>query len=322
VPTGAPAPRPGGYALDAEEAGELSALAADLESRPDPDAALSWAVARFEMGCSRAAALEGLSDHLLALRAVLEGHGPVGATLPMRAAALLAESGDPGERATVRERVEAALELERALMAGLHAEAASDLATWVEQSVRDLLRRAALGELGSDLGAAADESLIASGLAEGDADITVSAIEASPEMPDARPGPPGREAEDVSEFVPSPPTADDGRNLTFPEEAVGPASRFEVQPEEEHMHAYEHDHDDDTRIIEPVPAEDEIRITASDWLDEVTVEGGTLEWPAGDPEIGHRERIDSPRVRHLFQVPEDADWEVRELDYDHYRRAG
>jgi hypothetical protein len=29
-------------------------------------------------------------------------------------------------------------------------------------------------------------------------------------------------------------------------------------------------------------------------------------------------------VRHLFPVPENADWEVRELRYDHYerRRAG
>jgi hypothetical protein len=27
-------------------------------------------------------------------------------------------------------------------------------------------------------------------------------------------------------------------------------------------------------------------------------------------------------VRHLFPVPEDADWEVRELKYDHYRPTG
>ena len=51
-----------------------------LEQRPDPDSALSWAVGRFEMGCERESAMEGLSDHLLALRAVLEGHGPVGAS--------------------------------------------------------------------------------------------------------------------------------------------------------------------------------------------------------------------------------------------------
>ena len=83
-------------------------------------------------------------------------------------------------------------------------------------------------------------------------------------------------------------------------------------------------HDEqDTRIMEPVPSEDEIRITATNWLDEVSVEEGTMEWTAAEGGgIGDRERLDTPRVRQLFPVPEDADWEVRELDYDHYRNAG
>ena len=102
VATGAPATRPGGYKLNEEEASELAELASALEARPDPDGALAWAVGRFEMGCERETALEGLSDHLLALRAVLEGHGPVGASLPMRAAALIADElprPDRGPRA-------------------------------------------------------------------------------------------------------------------------------------------------------------------------------------------------------------------------------
>jgi hypothetical protein len=76
--------------------------------------------------------------------------------------------------------------------------------------------------------------------------------------------------------------------------------------------------------MEPVPAKDEIRIKATNWLDEVSVEDGTMEWTAGQGDaIGARERVDTPRVRHLFPVPEDADWEVRELDNDHYsHRAG
>ena len=82
IATGAPATRPGGYRLSEAEAAELAEFAAALESRPDPDGALTWAVGRFEMGCERESALDGLSDHLLALRAVLEGHGPVGASLP------------------------------------------------------------------------------------------------------------------------------------------------------------------------------------------------------------------------------------------------
>ena len=38
----------------------------------------------------------------------------------------------------------------------------------------------------------------------------------------------------------------------------------------------------DTRIMEPVPAEDEIRITATPWLEEVSdaAAASTLEWPA------------------------------------------
>ena len=73
--------------------------------------------------------------------------------------------------------------------------------------------------------------------------------------------------------------------------------------------------------MEPIPADDEIRITASDWLEEVDAPSrrpSMARAPSGD--VRHRERIDTPRVRHLFPVPEDADWEVRELDYDHYRR--
>ena len=85
----------------------------------------------------------------------------------------------------------------------------------------------------------------------------------------------------------------------------------------------------DTRILEPVPAEDEIRVTdARDWLEEVeddarvAVEESTLDFPAVADDLARRERIDTPRVRHLFPVPEDADWEVKELRYDHYGSAG
>jgi hypothetical protein len=321
LPTGAPASRAGGYQLSEAEAASLAELATELEARPDPDGALSWAVARFEMGCSRETAMEGISDHLLALRSVLEGHGPVGASLPMRASALISD-GDC-DRIEARGRVESALELERALMNGAQTQGAMQLAGWLEEGVRRLLREAALGALGSDLGTAADESLIATGLAEGDAEISVSAMSSVPEIaddvPDVSPeafklprGIPGREAEEPAVYgeasaspVESP--------LSEPPEAYDADS-----PQEEDQMD-----DQETRIMEPVPAEDEIRITANDWLDEVSAHDGTMEWTAAEGEnICHRERVDTPRVRHLFQVPEDADWEVRELNYDHYRRAG
>jgi hypothetical protein len=291
IATGAPAPRDGGYRLDEEEASQLVELAETLEARPDPTGPLAWAVRRFELGCERPSALEGLSDHLLALRAVLDGQGPVGASLPMRAAALIA--GGSADRLGAREQVEAAMELERAQMSGIAVDGAGELASWAEDSVRRILREAALGELGTDLNEVADETLIATGLDTGDASIAVSAAEVEPEPQPA-------ELEPAVDF----------------EGAIARQKSAASTIEEEY------DMDQDTRILEPVPAENEIRITARDWLDEVEVDESTLDFPAIDGDVSHRERIDTPRVRHLFPVPEDADWEVRELKYSHYQRRG
>ncbi len=292
IATGAPAPRTDGYKLNEEETAQLVELAETLEARPDPTGPLAWAVRRFELGCERPSALEGLSDHLLALRAVLDGQGPVGASLPMRAAALIAD-GSTG-RLDARERVEAALELERGQMSGVPAESTAELAGWAEECVRRILREAALGELGADLNEAADETLIATGLDAGDVEIAVAAQDIAPEPPSLP------ESESESDFV---------RAIATKK---SPAASKEPTIEEEY------DMDQDTRILEPVPAEHEIRITATHWLDEVEVEESTLDFPAIDGDVSHRERIDTPRVRHLFPVPEDAEWEVKELRYDHY----
>jgi hypothetical protein len=279
--TGAPATRPGAYDLNEEEAAQLAELAATLEARPDPDGSLAWAVGRFELGCGRASALEGLSDHLLALRAVLDGQGPVGASLPMRASALIADENL--DRIGARERIEEALQLERALMNGAQSLPGLALAGWIEEGVRRILRDAALGELGNDLGTAAEETLIATGLEAGDGAIVGTTSEW--ETP---------ETGEVEETV----TSDRAAH-----------------------HEPEHEHEEGaTRILEPIPGEDEIRITATPWLDEVEVADSTLDFPAIEGDVTHRERIDTPRVRHLFPVPEDADWEVRELKYDHYGR--
>jgi hypothetical protein len=275
IATGAPATRPGGYHLSEPEASELAELADALEARPDPDGSLAWAVGRFEMGCARETAMEGLSDHLMALRAVLDGQGPVGASLPMRAAALIA--GDSHDRIEARERVEHALELERALMSGVLAKQGLELANWVEDSLRRMLREAALGELSGDMSTAADETLIATGLEAGDGAIVGTTSE-----------------------------------WEIPETDIG---EVEITVAQHHEHP-----EQETRIMEPIPGEDEIKITATPWLDEVAVDESTLDFPSIEGDVSHRERIDTPRVRHLFPVPEDADWEVRELNYDHYRR--
>ena len=307
ITTGAPAARPGGYRLSDAEAAELAEFAAELESRPDPDGALTWGVGRFEMGCERESSLDGLSDHLLALRAVLEGHGPVGASLPMRAAALISDGSI--DRIEARERVEEALELERELMNGRSLTNAIELAAWTEEGVRRLLREAALGDLGRDLIGAADETLIATGLAEGDAEITVSVAS------------PAEDQELAVEEVPEldPPTFD------APIEVSEASSELELPNFEVREDAEEDEMPQDTRIMEPIPTEDEIKITATPWLDEVSDSrrGDSLEWPAppqdSDRDIQHRERIDTPRVRHLFPVP-DSNWDVPHLEFDYDRK--
>jgi hypothetical protein len=307
IATGAPATRPGGYRLSEEEAEGLIDFGTALEARPDPDSALTWAVGRFEMGCERPSALEGMSDHLLAMRAVLEGHGPVGASLPLRAAALIADEGM--DRIEAGERVEQVLELERAMMNGRPVEGAVALAGWLEENARKLLRQAALGELGNDLSTVADETLIVSGLAEGDAEIMVSIEEREPE--------PESELEYEPDVVPEPEPGQISIEAVEPEPSAELQLPVDELPEEEYV-------EQETRIMEPVPAEDEIRITATPWLEEVSDPrgGDTIQWPAdADRDIQHREKVDTPRVRHLFPVPEDADWEVSHLEFEYSRRA-
>ena len=372
--TGAPATRPGGYRLSEEEGAALAAFAAELEARPDPDGALTWAVGRFEMGCERESAMEGLSDQLLALRAVLEGHGPVGASLPLRASALIADQHL--DRIQARERVEEVLELERSLMNGRTLERAVELATWIEDGVRRLLRQAALGELGQDLSATADETLIASGLEAGDAEITVYAqedfeqdleaveeptadefrvVEApdrsprtpeswtdapepwtespepSPDMseswtgaPVSSPGAPGPAAEDEPVDA-SRSSFDRDHDLTLSQaKNEGPAEGDRASGAEEDQASYDEEEESmDTRIMEPIPAPGEIKVTATHWLDEVSEErpGDSLEWPAAEArDLQHRERIDTPRVRHLFPVP-DSDWELEHPEFEYSRRT-
>ena len=295
-------PRPAATASSEAEAEELIEFGTALEARPDPDSALTWAVGRFEMGCERPTALEGLSDHLLAMRAVLEGHGPVGASLPLRAAALIAD--EEMDRIEAGERVEEVLGLERATMNGRPVERAVELAAWLEENARKLLRQAALGELGNDLSTVADETLIVSGLAEGDAEIMVS-IEEAPEP----------EIDSEPDFVPEPEPEEISIEAFDPEPSAELQLPVDELPEEEYM-------EQETRIMEPIPAEDEIRITATPWLEEVSDPRGgeTIEWPAdSDRDIQHREKVDTPRVRHLFPVPEDADWEVSHLEFEYSR---
>jgi hypothetical protein len=247
------------------------------------------------------------------MRAVLEGHGPVGASLPLRAAALIED--ESMDRLQARERVEDVLELERAMMNGLPIERAVELATWMEEGTRRLLRQAALGELGNDLSTTADETLIVNGLEAGDAEITVSVPSEAPVEDE-----PAVEEEPAVFSEPEP----ELKVIAEPEPEVELAPSAELQLPVEELPEEDEYVEQETRIMEPVPAADEIRITATPWLEEVSDPraGETIDWPAdSDRDIQHRERIDTPRVRHLFPVPEDADWEVSHLEFEYSRRA-
>jgi hypothetical protein len=165
IATGGARPRPGGYLVAEAEVDELRAFARALSVRPNRSPTLHWAINRFEMGAERPHVFEALSDCLLALRAALEGDGPAGIGVSMRVAALCAE---PAERSAVKDRLDAALALERRLMSGVAESegedgAAVDSASEVEDFTRAILRDAAAGHLGHDLRATADEILLADG---------------------------------------------------------------------------------------------------------------------------------------------------------------
>src|SRR2546423_4438314 len=83
---------------EAEEA-ELRELV-ELMARARHPGRISWALRRFEMGCERASDVEALSDHLLALEALLDAGDDAGrASLALRLASLCAEEH---ERAALR----------------------------------------------------------------------------------------------------------------------------------------------------------------------------------------------------------------------------
>jgi hypothetical protein len=148
--------------VGAEQEDELRAFCNLVSRRTPRESELAWALARFEMGCERATELEGLSDHLLALRALLEPEdgAPARAVLAGRLAALCAA---PAERPELNRRVLRALALERAAIAGTAVQDARStaLAREIAGHLRALLRDVLCGHLRPDLTALADELLAA-----------------------------------------------------------------------------------------------------------------------------------------------------------------
>ncbi len=156
--------------VSAEQEDELRAFC-NLVSRRAPDGnELAWALRRFEMGCEREIAYEALSDHLLALRALLEPEGPASGLMAGRIAALCATSED---RTKLTERMTKAQALERAMIAGTAAERAAGLALArdVADHLRALLRDVICGHLDPNLALLADELLAAPAPAEDTVDV-------------------------------------------------------------------------------------------------------------------------------------------------------
>ena len=145
--------------LTAEQEDELRAFCNLVSRRAPHGNELAWALRRFELGCERDSCYEALTDHLLALRALLEPEGPDSGLLAGRLAALCAT---PSRREKLTQRTTRAVELERAVVAGTAADnaRAQALAGEIADNLRALLRDVICGHLSHDLAAIADEILL------------------------------------------------------------------------------------------------------------------------------------------------------------------
>jgi hypothetical protein len=151
--------RPHGMLLvTAEQEDELRAFCNLVSRRAPHDNDLAWALRRFELACERESPWEALTDHLLALRALLEPEGAASGRLAGRLAALCAT---PEQRAELTERATRALALERSLIAGTAAKdaAGQSLVEALANHLRSLLRDVICGHLDPDLAVIADDLL-------------------------------------------------------------------------------------------------------------------------------------------------------------------
>jgi len=142
-----------------EQEDELRAFCNLVSRRAPHGNELAWALRRFELGCEREDPYEALTDHLLALRALLEPEGPSSGLLAGRLAALCAT---PERRVELTERTVQALALERAVVAGTAVEhaGAEALARDMADHLRALLRDVICAHLAPDLVALADQLLL------------------------------------------------------------------------------------------------------------------------------------------------------------------
>jgi hypothetical protein len=171
LPVAGGGPADGHVALAESQAEELRAFAALVARRRPVEGELAWALERFELGCARDDRLSGLSDHLLALRALLEPEGPHSGRLAGRIAALCAL---PQQRIAVTERIARAVALERCHIYGAATDGdAHVLAAEIEQHLRALLRDVICGHLRPELVDIADGLLWEQGEPEPSGEVRI-----------------------------------------------------------------------------------------------------------------------------------------------------
>jgi hypothetical protein len=230
----------------------------------EPSPSVEWALERFEFGCAQETYAAALSDHLLALRALLDATTETGrASFVLRLAALCAE---PDARRNLQERMESALALERFAMGGsstmrIDGESPCQLVAEVEGHLRALLRDVLCGYLDADLKGVADDILIDShGEPLGEIEARDLRVEAEPE-PDLEPEP------------------DEPEPLPEPETQVSYTARFDREEEPVTFEPeLEWEAEPDTAEMEPVPIAAE---PVQHQLDGVTQ---SADWGWDDPE--------------------------------------
>ena len=321
IATGAGRPRPGGYRLTEHDTDPITDLARTVCVHPRRVSRLRRALLRFEAGLDRRAAIDALNDHLLALRFLLEGEGPAGVGLPMRVAAL---TQDAEHRIDAKSTVEQAIALERELWSGEPsgspgAPGPAELAAQVEELLRTILRRGVVGELGSDFRAAADETLLADGLAFGEGDAAergatteweLEAVEPDGGEPEPAAVEPHDSQEDF-EIVDADLIRVSRRSDALPDTELYEHD-FEAEAEEEAPPVLAFVEEDEPPA--EADADGSASATAPDWLDEVDGDA-TMDFPARSQHLHDlarppmdREEVKA-RVEYLFPRTE-TNWTV------------
>jgi hypothetical protein len=149
--------------IDPAQEDELRAFCSLVTRRTPRHGEIAWALRRYEMACERGIPAEALTDHLLALRALLEPEGPGSGRLAGRVAALCAT---PEHRAALTRRIAHVVALERPVIGGLSVDPAIDeLVAELAGHLRALLRDVLCGHLDADVREIADAILAESAAA-------------------------------------------------------------------------------------------------------------------------------------------------------------